>query len=336
MRVLPILAALAAAAIGLGAGNGAGAEPAKIRLGWIAPPDAPLFMFGKQGITKHEGVSYTLEFVHFQGSPLIISALAAGEVDIAPLSYPSFTSAVGNAALSDLRIVADMFQDGVEGWYTNAYMVLKDGPIKTVEDMKGKIYATNSLGAAPDLAMRAMLRKHGLDDKKDVTIIEAAFPNMRALLADHKVDAIMTPPPFSEEPALRDIARTLFTMRDAVGVSQLLALGGRKGFFDKNRAAVVDYMEDSLRELRWYSDPANHEEAVKIVSAFTKTPPQVWQSWLYTKGGDSYRDPNGRPNIAAFQSNVDMLHDLGFPNSDVVVSKYVDLSMMDEAAARLK
>ncbi|HXQ52705.1 MAG TPA: ABC transporter substrate-binding protein [Stellaceae bacterium] len=332
MRASPIFAALAFA-VGLGSAHGA--EPVKIRIGWIAPPDASLFMWGKQGIAKHEGTSYTLDFVHFQGSPPIITALAVDEVDIAPLSYPSFTSAVGNAALGDLRIVADMFQDGVEGWYTNQYMVLNDSPIKTVQDLKGKIYVTNAIGAAPDIALRAMLRKHGLDDKKDITIIEGAFPNMRALLADHKVDIIMTPPPFSEETALRSIARTLFTMKDAVGVSQLLVLGGRKGFLDKNRAAVVDYMEDFLRELHWYSDPANHEEAVKIVSAFTKTPPQVWQSWLYTKG-DSYRDPNGRPNIAAFQSNVDMLHDLGFPNSAVDVSKYVDLSLMDEAAKRLR
>jgi hypothetical protein len=36
------------------------------------------------------------------------------------------------------------------------------------------------------------------------------------------------------------------------------------------------------------------------------------------------------------QSNIDMLRTLGFPNADVVVSKYVDLGMMDEAAARLK
>ena len=54
--------------------------------------------------------------------------------------------------------------------------MLKDGPIQKVEDLKGKVVATNAAGTAVDVAMRAMLQKHGLEDKRDYTLVEAPFP----------------------------------------------------------------------------------------------------------------------------------------------------------------
>ena len=90
--------------------------------------------------------------------------------------------------LSDLRIVADEFQDGVAGYYSQEFMVLKDGPIHKVEDLKGKVVATNAAGSAVDVAMKAMLHKHGLEPNRDYTVVEAPFPAMKAMLAENKVD----------------------------------------------------------------------------------------------------------------------------------------------------
>jgi len=327
-----ILLALALAASCAAA---ASAEPVKLRIGWIVPAsDSPFLMFKTEGIAKHAGTSYTLEFLHFQSTPLMVTALAAGELDMAELSYPAIATAISQGAVSDLRVIADTIQDGVDGWYATEYFVLKDGPIKSVEDLKGKVYATNAIGAAPDIAFRAMLRKHKLQ-AKDVTIIEAAFPNMKAMLADHKADIAMTPQPFSKDPALRAMATTLFTMKDAVGTTQLITLNSRAAFLAKNRAAVVDYLEDELRALHWFSDPANHDAAVKIIADFTKTPVALWDGWLFTHG-DDYRDPNGHPNLQALQANIDTEYDAGFLKTKVGVAQYADLSLVDEAAKRLK
>ena len=70
-----------------------------------------------------------------------------------------------------------------------------------------------------DVAMRTMLKKHGLEDKRDYTVVEAAFPTMRAMLAEKKVDLIPAVLPFSVDPELRKIARPLFNQREAIGVS---------------------------------------------------------------------------------------------------------------------
>jgi sulfonate transport system substrate-binding protein len=118
-------------------------------------------------------------------------------------------------------------------------------------------------------------------------------------------------------------------------VSQMIIMTARADFLAKNRAAMVDFLEDNLRELRWYWDPANHDEAIKAVTDYTKTPPALWSSWLFTKG-DLYHDPNGQPDLGALENNIAAAHGLGFIPAALDPKKYADLSLVDEAAKRLK
>jgi sulfonate transport system substrate-binding protein len=335
-RTNMILALLATSMLGIAAGPAASADPAKLRIAWIVPAgDAPLALLGKPGIALHEGQSYTLDFIHFTATPPMISAASAGEIDLVPFAYSSFALAVENAKLEDLRIIADVFRDGVEGYYSTEFMVLNDSPIKKVEDLKGKVVTSNAAGSAVDIALREMLHKHGLEDKRDYSLLESAFPNMKAMLIDHKVDLITGVTPFSQNPELRAAAHPLFLQKDAIGVSQMIIMTGRADFVQKNRAALVDFLEDNLREIKWYNDPAHHDEAIKAVTDFTKTPPTLWTSWLFTKG-DLYHDPAGQPDLAALQRNIHDAHDLGFVPADLDPKKYADLSLVDEAAKRLK
>ena len=311
------------------------ADPLKIRLAWaVVPAELSPILFVKSGIARHVGVTYTVEPIHFAAAPFMIAALATGEVDVAPFAYSTIPNAVQNAGLGDLRIIADEFQDGVEGYYTNQFMVRNDSSIRSVEDLKGKIIATNGAGSPVDIALRSMLRKHALQEPRDLTMLEVQLPQMKAVLMDKKVDLIMSVLPFSADPALLDSARTLFTQRDAVGTTQMIAWGARAGFLQRNRDAVVDFMEDVLR-VRWYTDPANHDEAVQIIAQFTKRPPALFASWLFTKR-DYYRDPNGLPNLDVLQQNIKALQALGLTKADLDARNYADLTIVQEAARRIQ
>ena len=311
------------------------ADLLKIRLAWaVVPAELSPILFVKPGIAKHVGVTYMVEPIHFAAAPFMITALATGEVDIAPFAYSTIPNAVQNAGLGDLRIIADEFQDGVEGYYTNQFMVRNDSSIRSVEDLKGKIIATNGAGSPVDIALRSMLRKHALQEPRDLTMLEVQLPQMKAVLMDKKVDLIMSVLPFSADPALLDSARTLFTQRDAVGTTQMIAWGARAGFLQRNRDAVVDFMEDVLR-VRWYTDPANHDEAVQIIAQFTKRPPALFASWLFTKR-DYYRDPNGLPNLDVLQQNIKALQALGLTKADLDARNYADLTIVQEAARRIQ
>jgi len=334
MRSLKLFAGLIAAGI-LGVGVAHAADPIKIRGAWVAPvTNWASIWLEKKDLAKHFGKSYVFEAVRFQGTPPMITAIANNELEVSNLAYSTLAIAVQNAGMDDIRIIADEFQDGVPGHYTQEYMVLADGPIKKPEDLKGKVVATNASGSAVDVAMRAMLRKFGLEDKRDYTMVEAPFPTMRAMLAEKKVDMIPAVLPFSLDPELRKIGRPLFNQRDAIGVTQMIVWAVRKPFIDKNRAVLVDYMEDSLRIARWYMDPANHKEAMEIAARVTKQPAERFD-WIFTNR-DTFRDPNMVPNLDALQKNVDMTKDLGFVKATVDVKKHADLSIVQEAANRLK
>jgi sulfonate transport system substrate-binding protein len=311
------------------------ADPLKIRGAWVAPVSNWFSLWlDKKDLAQHFGQSYVFEATRYAGTPPMITAIANSELEIGDLAYSTLPIAIENAGMDDVRVIADEFQDGVAGYHADDYEVLADGPIKKIEDLKGKVVATNAAGSGVDVAMRAMLRKHGLEANRDYTIVEAPFPAMRAMLAEKKVDMIPTVLPFSLDPELRKIARPLFSISDAIGVAQFVVWTARKPFIDQHRAAMVDFMEDSLRITRWYLDPKNHDAVAEIASKLTKQPPERF-GWVFTKD-DYYRDPNMIPNLDALQKNVDMTKDLGFIKASFEVKAHSDLSLVQDAAKRLK
>jgi ABC-type nitrate/sulfonate/bicarbonate transport system substrate-binding protein len=310
------------------------ADPLQIREAWVAPGNWSSIWLQKKDLAKHFGQSYVLDPVHYVGTPPMITALANNQAEIANLAYSTLGIAIENAGLSDLRVVSDEFQDGVDGYYSQEYMVLKDGPIQKVEDLKGQVVATNAEGSAVDVAMKAMLRKHGLEPNRDYTVVEAPFPAMKSMLAEKKVALIPAVLPFSHDPQLRAVARDLFVQKQAIGITDMIVWVARKPFIDAHRAALVDFYEDTLRIVHWYLDPKNHEAAMDIMAALTKRPPQIFD-WIFTKQ-DVYHDPNLVPNLDALQKNVDLTKDLGFIKSSFDVKKYSDLSIVEEAAKRLQ
>jgi len=310
------------------------AEPLKIRVAWVAPvANWASIWLAKKDLARHLGQSYTFEATHFAGTPPMVTAIANNEVEIGDLAFSTLPIAIANAGMDDIRVVADEFQDGAPGYRDDTYDVLADGPIKKIEDLKGKVVATNAIGSGVDVAMRAMLRKHGLEANRDYTIIEAPFPAMAAMLTEKKADLVPAIVPFALGPQYQ-AARPLFSVHDAIGVSQFIVWTARKPFIDKNRAALVDFMEDSMRIEQWYLDPKNHDAAAAIASQMTKQPPERF-GWLFTKQ-DYYRNPNMIPNMDALQKNVDMTKELGFVQKSFDVKAHSDLTLVQEAAKRLQ
>ena len=150
------------------------------------------------------------------------------------------------------------------GYYTDKYWVRKESCINKVEDLKGKVVGTNAGGSAVDVAIRAMLRKHGLEPNRDYTFLEGPLPAMPAMLLAKKADLIPAVLPFALNPKLKAGAKPLFTQADATGRTDMIIMCARQSFIDAHRAAMVDFMEDMLTVVHWYLDPKNHAEVAKI------------------------------------------------------------------------
>src|SRR6202140_2929523 len=116
------LGALGTGAVLAASSRRAPAQPApvKIRVGWVVvPASAAPLVLEKKDILKHFGQSYVAEATRFEGTPPVITALAAGELDIGPLAFSSFGLAIQNARMDDLRVISDEIHDGGSGPGTN-------------------------------------------------------------------------------------------------------------------------------------------------------------------------------------------------------------------------
>src|SRR5215472_7917460 len=77
------------------AGAARAQAPLTVRAGWANTPSTmtPL-LFLKKDILRHYGQSYVVEPVRFGGTSPEITALSAGELDVATLAFSSFGAAV--------------------------------------------------------------------------------------------------------------------------------------------------------------------------------------------------------------------------------------------------
>jgi NitT/TauT family transport system substrate-binding protein len=324
------------AVAGLLTAASAQAEPAKLRIAWSAMPGhlIPVLYTSKPEILKHYGKTYVVEPIKFNGSAPQLTAVAAGEIDIATLAPANFVLGVLNARLK-LKVVGDLLQDA-SGWHSEEYVVPVDAGINSVADLKGKRVATNAIGSAMDTGLRAMLKKNGVDPNRDVTVLEVAFPNMPAMLEEKKVDFAAMQQPFSTRLLATGKYKVLFHNFDAMGGNtQGPFLAARAETIEKNREVLKDYFEDHVRALRWFLAPENRTEAQKIVADFMKVPPAELK-YIFTTD-DYFRDPWARPNVEGIQRAIDVSVDVGMLKQGLKIEPdYVDLSFVDEARRRIE
>ncbi len=319
----------------IGVSHDSQAEPLKIRIGWSSMPAQMIpILYSKPDLLKYYGRSYVVEPVQFKGASAKVIALAADEIDLAVLSPFTLNDAVLNAR-QDIKVLADVTQDGVGDQYSEAFLVRKDSGIKTLADLKGKRIGAAQSGSTLETALRIMLKKNDLVAKRDYTLVETNGASMSSLLEDCKIDIGPVFMPLAEQMLASGKYDVLFRAKDALGASQYLFLVGRADFLQKNRSHLNDFFEDHVRAMRWFMDPANRQEAVQMIGNYLKQPTDRL-SYLFTKA-DAYRDPFLVPNVRTLQDTLGVIKDSGLVPSVIQVEpKYVDLSFVEDAKRRLE
>jgi len=325
-----LLLVLVAALLAAGAAQ---AEPLKLRIHWATTPGhwAPLIAKFPNSVQIHYGKSYVVEPIFIAGSGPALQALAAGELELAGLSPQSIAIAINEANLP-VSVIGQQFATDVPGWAGSSFWVRK-GEIAKVEDLKGKLIGVNARGSTIDAAARTMLMKHGLEDVRDYQIVELRFPAQLAALKSRRVDLAILLRQWEGEAKKDPTITPLFSMGDALGPSETITWVGKADFVAKNRAALVDFIEDNIRARRWAASKEGHPEAVKIASEVTKRPVEQME-YAFTRE-DNFYEPNATVNVERLQKNIDDLLKIKLLEKSIDAKKHVDLSIAKEAAARV-
>ena len=333
LLTLPAVGAALALALNFGAVS---AEPLNIRIAWATAPGhiTPMIPNVPKEVYRHYGKTYTVEPKFIAGSGPSLTALAAGEIELGGLSPQSVVLGLAEAKV-ELRAIAQLLSSDIEGYGANGFWVRKD-EIQRIEDLRGKTLGVNARGSSIDAAVRTMMGRYKMEDGKDYQIVEIRFPAQFAALESERIDMAILLQPFNYAAEAKGIYKRLFTMGDALGPAETLSYVGRAEWVAKNRAALVDFLEDHMRMRQWLVDPKTRMEAVKVLAEVTKRPAATFERWAFTKEDTGYRAPDLLIDPARFQKNVDDLKAAGVLPTTIKVAPYIDLSLAKEAGERLR
>ena len=152
--------------VSLSAGSPANAQDkVTVMLDWFVNPDhAPLFVAQEAGYFRDANLAVDLIAPANPNDPPKL--VAAGRADVAISYQPQLHIQVDQGL--PLRRIGTLVSTPL-----NSLVVLADGPIKSIPDLKGRKIGF-SVGGFEDVLLKAMLERHGLT-LGDVTLINVNF-----------------------------------------------------------------------------------------------------------------------------------------------------------------
>jgi NitT/TauT family transport system substrate-binding protein len=201
----------------------------------------------------------------------MVQAMLGGDVP--------FAAAGGNAAVDANLSGADIVMVGVLA-KVPAFYIMALPEIKAIEDLRGKAVGVTRFGSSTDFTMRYLLRKHGMNPDRDVTLIQTG--DLFAAAAMLKTKAIVAAP-FSSPANLSAEeagARSLLNMGTAGVYFPHDAWMARRTFLSGNEDLVRRFIRAYSEGVhRLFTDPAMARRAVqkfarskdpKVVNAVTQ------------------------------------------------------------------
>jgi NitT/TauT family transport system substrate-binding protein len=206
------------------------------------------------GFFRSEGLN--TEFILVRGGSVAVKGLIGGN-----FSYVTPPGSALDAVILGGQPLRIVFTAGtIHNWF------VARPEISSIADLKGKAIAVTSLGSLADFTVREILKRHGLDPRKDITLLSVGSSRERfAALTSGTVQATLLSPPFHLK-ALQMGYRLLAKTGDYVKLPQGgLATSERKIIQDP--LEVTKMVRASMKGLRFI---LNQQEFVvaKIIQMF--------------------------------------------------------------------
>lgn len=216
-------------------------------------------------IARHKGLyeKEGLKVEHALISPTTITpSLIGGTIQI------GFINA-SQLILAD-KAGADLVAIG-EGADPSPYSLVTARAIKTLADLHGKTLSLSEPGDAYAEATKEILRKAGLDPDKDLNLRYGGNSNQRmAALSAGAVDAVPLVPP-QDKLMLAQGFNSVAFYPDYFPHLTLSVSAVSKAWANKNADVVCAFMRAQAAAIVWLYEPANREEAYRLLMEETKS-----------------------------------------------------------------
>jgi NitT/TauT family transport system substrate-binding protein len=254
-RACVTLASIALASLALG--HSAAAQT-KIRVG---KAQAQTFAFVpadvgvEAGIFKKHGLD--VEISNFGGDAKLLQALSADAIDIAMGGGPTFAFIVKGAPMLAVGALAD-----APG--TIMLVVLKDGPVKTEDDLKGRTVSVSTTGSLTYWLGQELSRSHGWGNDGIKIAPLGSTTAQAAALKTRQIDGVITETSTVFKLEEEGSGRILVRFGERIKDFHVHVIYASKALIDKNPEAVRAYLAGWYETVQYMRD---HKDQTVDVAA---------------------------------------------------------------------
>ena len=294
-------------------------------------PNLPIFVANEKGWFAKRGV--TLDMKLTPNSAYQAEALAKGEFDVAGTAFDNVVAYTEGQGAVAFDTPPDFF--AFLGATQIELAIVARPEFKSVADLAGQRLALDAPGTGFAFVLYHMLEKGGVKPGEYERDAVGATPTRWESVRDGKHAATMTIEPFTSiggAQGFNILARSTESLADYQGG----VFASRRSWAAKNPEALKGFVKAYLDGLDWTLDPANREEATRILlrnmpDIKPGVAGSVMASLLSPASGLT---PRGAVTIPGVRAVLDLRSRYGKPGAKLgEPGKYVDLSYCEAAAA---
>ncbi len=233
-------------------------EPVRIAYLQSDVHQLPCWVALDKGFFEKEGVRVEVAGI-FKAGPELMSAFAAGALDVGYVGIAPATTAVANKTAK----VVVLAQVNTEG---SALVVKKDGKIHNVLELVGKGAAVPGHSTVQDLLFRKALLKSKIQPDQ-VKIMVLKPPEMIGALRTDQIDVFIAWEPYPARAVASEVGRIIASSRDIWKDHPCCVLAADERFLQSSPEKAKAFVRSHVKSIEFIRK--NLEEAVKIGIKYT-------------------------------------------------------------------
>jgi NitT/TauT family transport system substrate-binding protein len=259
----------------------------------------------------------------FQGMPEIKEALISNKIQAAFIVAPLAI------ALASQGVPIKVVYLGHR--YGSAMVVQKNGPIKSISDLRGHTIAIPSRFSDERLILIRAMQMWGVKPDS-IKMVEMAPADVPGALQAGAIDGFVMGEPFPSQAEMAGFGRVLFQAKDYWPDYMSCILVVRQDLIDK-RPEVVQVLVDGIaRSGLWLDKSKPHrEDAADFVGRFYYHQKPALLRWALTHPMDRVTYNTLGPRQADFDMVRDMMIQTGVLKKKILFSAYTDTRFADKA-----